>query len=51
MIRTQAIEPEPLGLVRYLNATPGGRTEVARLVIVRGPVIGLPEHLRRGLAE
>jgi len=35
MIRTQAIEPEPPGLVRYLNAAPGGRTELARLAIVR----------------
>ncbi len=45
MIQIQAIEPEPLGLVRYLNAAPGGRTEVARLEIVRERVGFLADEL------
>ncbi|MEO8842749.1 MAG: metallophosphoesterase [Kofleriaceae bacterium] len=45
MIRITAIEPEPLGEVRYLNAVSSGRTEVSRLEIVRARVGRLADEL------
>jgi Icc-related predicted phosphoesterase len=45
MMRINAIDPEPIGLVRYLNAASSGRTEVTRLEIVRARVGFLAEEL------
>jgi 3',5'-cyclic-AMP phosphodiesterase len=44
-LEVQAIDPDPIGVVRYLNAARGGGTEATRLVIERGALRGLPPGL------
>jgi Icc-related predicted phosphoesterase len=44
-VQIEAVDEEPIGEVRYLNASPGGGTHVARLPIVRAAVGPLAEEL------
>jgi Icc-related predicted phosphoesterase len=41
----RSLAPEPIHIVRYLNASRRGGTEVTRLPVVRGVALGLPDGL------